>query len=305
MLLRQVALISDVSHSQISFSELTKVSAALQKQASRDFSPIWEVNATIDAFHKLEDVPTGYWPIIIKNDIKEPGAAGVHEDKKGQPFALVQFDESWPLTASHECLEMLADPFGNRLIAGQSPMKRQGRVEFLVEVCDPSEDSAFAYRVNGMTVSDFYTPHFFEPVASSGVRYSFTDAIKKPRQVLQGGYLSWHDPVSDHWYQETFFGAKKSFRDLGVFGKLEESLRSTINRLTFKALEFSAMTTQRLAVARRAEKMVDDSTNAEAASLRAYINKLIAQAKADAKAYNSINAKANGSGKRAAAIAGR
>jgi hypothetical protein len=34
-----------------------RIAAALQKQATRDFSPIWEVPATVDGFVRLEDVP--------------------------------------------------------------------------------------------------------------------------------------------------------------------------------------------------------------------------------------------------------
>src|SRR4051812_8431383 len=115
MELRQVALVSETEG--VAFSELSRVSAALQKQAIRDLGPISEVQATVDAFGTLEDVPLGYWPIIVRDDIQTPGAAGVHEDEQGQPFALVQFDQGWSLTASHECIEMLVDPFGNRLIA--------------------------------------------------------------------------------------------------------------------------------------------------------------------------------------------
>src|SRR5439155_15221952 len=132
----------------------------------------------------------------------------VHSDKDGQPFALVRFNEGWPLTTSHEIIEMLGDPFGNRLIAGQSKKSGQGRVEYLVEVCDPSESSDYAYTVNGIAVSDFYTPNYFDPVKAQGVRYSYTGALTEPRQVLPGGYLSWHDPVSDHWFQENYLSAQ-------------------------------------------------------------------------------------------------
>ncbi len=205
--LRQVALVSEVQ--DLSFSDLTRTSAALQKQAIRDLSGLWDVQATVDAFHQLEDVPLGYWPIIIETDIGVD-ALGIHLDKDGQPFALVSLTDGWQLTASHEALEMLVDPFGNRLMAGDSPKPDQGRVEFLVEVCDPSEAAAFGYTVNGITVSDFYTTAYFDPIQAVGVRYSFTGAITEPRQVLQGGYLSWHDPVSDHWWQEIFSG-RRSF----------------------------------------------------------------------------------------------
>jgi hypothetical protein len=55
-------------------------------------------------------------------------------------------------------------------------MADQGRVEFLVEVSDPSEAAQFGYTVNGIPVSDFYTPHYFDPVQANGVRYSQTGA---------------------------------------------------------------------------------------------------------------------------------
>ena len=152
MLTRQLALVSETN--KVSFSALSRVGAALQKQATRDLGPIWDVKATVNVFAKLEDVPVGYWPILVTED-DLGDAAGIHEDKQGQPFALVKYDYGWGLTASHECLEMLVDPFGNRIIAGQSPKPGQGRVEFLVEVCDPSEDTPFAYRVNGILLSDF------------------------------------------------------------------------------------------------------------------------------------------------------
>jgi hypothetical protein len=58
-------------------SNLLRVSAALQKQASRDLAPIWELSATVDAFAKLKDVPDGYWPIIIKDDIGVEAAGSI------------------------------------------------------------------------------------------------------------------------------------------------------------------------------------------------------------------------------------
>src|SRR4051794_3432612 len=154
-LLRQVALVSESR--QIRSSDLTRVSAALQKQATRDLVQFWNIKATVDAFPQLEDVPIGYWPIMIKDNIGF-NAAGIHLDEDNQPFALVTASEDrdvWSLTTSHELIEMLVDPFGNRLAAGDSPKPDQKRVQFLVEACDPSEATEFAYTVNGILVSDF------------------------------------------------------------------------------------------------------------------------------------------------------
>ena len=236
MILRNVGIVSETQ--TISFNELTRVSAALQKQAMRDLSPVWNVQATVDAFASLEDVPVGTWPIIVEDNINTDGAAGVHEDNAGQPFALVTAETGWSLTASHEMIEMLVDPFGKRITEGQSPKPGQGRVQFLVEPCDPSEATAFAYAINGVTLSDFYTPKYFSTVFNPADRYSHTGAIKRPRQVLKGGYLSWHDPVTNHWFQETFFtGNSPKFRDLGVLTATGKSFRRQIYDVTKEAFE--------------------------------------------------------------------
>lgn len=278
MLIRQLALVSETK--KITASALSRVGAALQKQATRDLAPIWQVKATIDTFPRLEDVPIGYWPIIVsEEDLGD--AAGIHEDKEGQPFALVKYDYGWGLTASHEVLEMLVDPFGNRMTAGQSPKAGQGRVEFLVEVCDPSEDTPYAYRVNGILVSDFYTPDYFDPVASPNVRYSFTGAIKAPRQVLKGGYISWHDPISDHWFQETWFsGTKPRFRDIGkLTAKQGENMRALLYRNTPERYAVRKLEGESLQLAKTTMGSHTETANAKAKSLRARVKQVIATAR--------------------------
>jgi hypothetical protein len=269
-LIQQMALVSEVSAREISPSHLSRASAALQKQLTRDFGPIWDVDATVDAFPKLEDVPLPYWPILIQDDI-HTDAAGVHEDKNGQPFALVQYSNQWTLTASHEMLEMAVDPFGNRLFSSQSVKDDQGRVEYLVEVCDPCEDSEFAYRISGVLVSDFYTPNYFDPVKADGVRYSFTGAITEPKQVLHGGYLSWHDPPTNHWWQELWLsGDKPTFEDIGVLDAANGSLRSQIDRRTPVPAFVENLPDQNAALlsAQRASAQVEESTLARAKLLR-------------------------------------
>ena len=83
------------------------------------------MKATVDAFATLDDAPLGYWPILVGEEGQ--GGGGVHLDDNNQPYALVDLTSDWTVTASHECLEMLADPFGNRLVAGDSPdPKRRG-----------------------------------------------------------------------------------------------------------------------------------------------------------------------------------
>jgi hypothetical protein len=279
-MLNQVALVSETN--RITFNSLAMVAAALQKQVTRDVSPVWNLEASVDAFASLDDVPLGYWQVIIDDTIPFP-AAGIHlNEDNGQPYALVKFSEDWSLTTSHEVIEMLVDPSGNRTVATDSPKPDQGRVLVLVEACDPSEAAEFGYTVNGILVSDFYTPRFFDPVASAGVQYSFTGAITKPREVLDGGYISWWDPETKHVFQLFVDGGQKEFVDRGSlpagFGTLRSfaDVKTNEHRAKLKKeLPAGAMLTSALAGTRAQPSKVDKSTYANASSLRAQIRALV------------------------------
>src|SRR6266536_519959 len=267
MLPMQVALVPENEQVGITVSNLTRVAAALQKQVTRDFGPVWEVDGTVDAFASLEDVPLGYWPIIISREAPD-FALGFHSDQEGQPFSLVRFTANWSLTASHECLEMLADPFGDRVVPGFSLREDQGRVSYLVEVCDPCERAPFAYTSNGTWVSDFYTPDFFDPKAAPGVRYDFTGNIKEPRQVLEGGYISWHEHRTNEWWQLQFFGREPEFVNLGVLGNVR-NLREAIDAKVKPRPEALGLPDddQSLKAAQKAWNQVEESSNARARML--------------------------------------
>jgi hypothetical protein len=296
-LTQQIALVPDGV--AINSSELTRVASALSKQVQRDFAPAWKVQATVDAFARLEDVPSDYWPIIVTSNVE--GAAGFHDDDNGQPFALVEFGSEWSLTASHECLEMLADPFGRRLRAGEMLPQAvklgqpEHRVRYLVEVCDPSEGSEFAYHVNGILVSDFYFPEFFDPVAVAAKQYSFTGAITAPRTVLRDGYISWHDPVTDHWMQVRMFADELSNKiphvvDLNTqtafnsFIQAGASLRSAVDRVTKTPERVQKGTRQVAKAARSSARRTEDASSYCARMWRANIERLKAAAQSEAGA---------------------
>ena len=275
-LIKHIALVSESK--LVSNGDLLIVAAALQKQATRDVAPIWEIAATVDAFDSLEDVPLDYWPMIVQDNIGYD-AAGIHLDESKQPYALISSSASrdvWSLTASHEALEMLVDPFGDRLVAGDSAKSGQGRVNFLVEVCDPSEAADFAYSINSVLVSDFYTPHFFDPVPAAGVRYSYTGSIRKPRTVLKGGYLSWVVVETNEWWQERWFqGKKPTFKKLGKFDG-SASIRSQVDRVTWeytaKAIEGGR---QRASLAGKPLDKTRSAGVARANALRSHIDRMV------------------------------
>jgi hypothetical protein len=279
-----IGLVSETD--QVNSSELQRVAGAIDKQVKRDFAGPWGISASVNSFASLDDVPTDYWVVVVRDDIGYEGAAGIHLDQDGQPFALVQADSEWSLTASHEVLEMLADPFGNRLVAGESPKSKQGRVNFLVEVCDPSEAADCGYTVNGVLVSDFYFPSFFDPVGAKDVRYSFTSSLPRPRDIVREGYLSWMMPETGKWYQKTFFGSRPKYVSLGRQDASYRSLREFIDRNTKKPLQqrrgsAKAALTASAVFSRPAE--VKTASCGKAGRLRVQLNALLKRDKGHVK----------------------
>jgi hypothetical protein len=214
--------------------------AALNIQVMRDLPQYWNVKATVRYLPNPKSIPVGVWPVLLVAKLP-PGEGGVHLTKKNQPYSLVigtPDSSDWTIDASHETLEMLVDPSGNRLqsstaikIVGKDIEDTAGEFEYLVEVCDPCEANQYAYSINGIAVSDFITPHFYDPIVASGTRYSFGGHITKPREVLPGGYISFTDPQSDEIEQILYLGPKPVLRDLGTASGA--SLRMFVDGLTY------------------------------------------------------------------------
>jgi hypothetical protein len=183
---------------------------ALNLQVTRDLPQFWPVTATVMYLPNPRKIPVGVWPVQLVKSLP-PGEGGFHADKHKQPYSKViasPTDNTWTIDASHEILEMLVDPWGSRLQSSVAIEIVHGKIKdgtgqfgYLVEACDPCEDNSFAYTINGIAVSDFITPHFYDPVTTAGTRYSFCGHIKAPRKILHGGYISFVNPEIDEWQQ--------------------------------------------------------------------------------------------------------
>jgi hypothetical protein len=203
---------------------LQETAAAISVQITRDLSPIWNLQATVQYLPSPKKIPVGVWPVFLVGKLP-PDEGGFHLDKKNQPYAeVIATPEAndWTIDASHEIVEMLVDPQGNRLqtsraieISGKGVADTTGEFDYLVEACDPCEANDYAYSIAGIAVSDFITPNFYDPVVGSGTRYSFGGNIEAPRQILPGGYISFVNPETDDMGQILFLGPKPEFRNLG------------------------------------------------------------------------------------------
>jgi hypothetical protein len=186
-------------------TRLREIAAAFERQANEHFAPKWGVTATVTA-----ETQPGQHPLRIEiySDEHVPGGfhLGREDGEPWRPYAVVdrvssREEREWTRIASHELLEMLADPWGNRHIQGPSPEPGGGTVEYLVEVGDPCNYES--YELDGVCVSDFVLPHYYQGDAPGP--YSHTGRVKAPHGVLEGGYVTFLNPPDyTTWYWKIF-----------------------------------------------------------------------------------------------------
>ena len=192
----QIAVIN--ASSLLADTDITAALPALQTQITRDFAPVWGIDATLRFVPKGQSpLPTEWWLTVI-DDPDHANSLGYHDlTPQGLPIGkifartIATYKESWTVTASHELLEMLADPNINLTVLEDGP-KGGGRL-YAYEVCDACEGDAFGYAIDGVLVSDFVYPAWFETFQPAGTKFDFSGKITAPLQLLSGGYISVYD----------------------------------------------------------------------------------------------------------------
>lgn len=206
------------------------ITGALQIQVTRDFAPIWGVNAKVEFFPRGRAIPAGAWHLAAFDHSDQAGALGYHDvTRDHQPLGKVFLadclaDGSAPSTdLSHELLEMLANPRLGRTHMGPAPDGTGRLVPYILEVADAPEADPFAYAIGSVLVSDFVTPAWFEGGPHPpGTRFDFRGHITRPYQILRGGYISFFD--AGEWHQITADGKTFKYADRPKPGSRRERL---------------------------------------------------------------------------------
>src|SRR5882672_2247514 len=186
-------------------ADVNKALPALQAQVHNDFAPAWGVDADLVFVPKGSEPSNGSWWLTILDNSDQAGPLG--KVFAGTDF---QFGSQWTVTASHELLEMLTDPDIN--LAAYVEQPNGGMRLYAYEVCDACEADQFAYKVDGVLVSDFVYPAWFESFRKAGsTQFDRQGRINEPFQLLSGGYIGIFDcPSGNGWTQIT--GDKKAHR---------------------------------------------------------------------------------------------
>lgn len=218
-------LIAIVNQSKlVSNADAATMTAAVAKQIRYDAAPIWDRAAAAVIFYTdAGNVPANAHGIAIVDTIKNQpaGVLGFHtEDQGGKLWGVVAakppldagghvLTGDWSVASvlSHEVLEMYVDPNCN-LWANDNKGKT-----YSFEVCDPVE--APTYEVDGVSVSNFVTPAWFDPLAAKTAQYDKLGHLHTPFSILKGGYVVYASAGREHqkfgdqfpeWRKETKTG---------------------------------------------------------------------------------------------------
>jgi hypothetical protein len=180
--------------------DIATMTEAIASQVQFDAAPIWDrAPAAVVFYTDPTAVPTAAHGIAIVDTIQDQptGVLGLHsEDQAGQMWGVVAAkpeldnggqvltgDWSVSSTLSHEVLEMFVDPNCN-LWANDG----KGSV-YSLEVCDPVE--APTYTVKGVSVSNFVTPSWFDPLAPATAQFDKLGKLTAGFSILPGGYMTY------------------------------------------------------------------------------------------------------------------
>jgi len=198
--LRVYPVISVTNNSTvISDQEVEQIRAAIQHQVSYHFKPFWDSGANLQ-FTGKTPIPNT-WELAFLDNSDQAEALGYHYFVPGgkpvmKVFAKTDIDYGYKasVTAGHEVLEALADPYIN-LAAQTSDTEFYG-----YEVGDPVEADALGYEINvgtkdapvPITCTNFVLPLWFVPETADvpNTRWDYTGHLTAPLQLAEGGYFS-------------------------------------------------------------------------------------------------------------------
>src|ERR1017187_737161 len=184
--------------SLVSNADAATMTQAIASQIQLDVAPLWDrAPAAVVFYTDASGIPPAAHVITLTDTIQDQptGVLGYHtEDQGGKLWGIVAAQPElsnggkvttgdWSVSGvlSHEVLEMFIDPNCN-LWSNDG----KGSI-YTFEVCDPVE--APAYAVNGVSVSNFVTPAWFDPLAGSGAQFDKLGLLKAPFGILKGGYV--------------------------------------------------------------------------------------------------------------------
>lgn len=149
--------------------------------------------------------------LTIADTIYEPGALGYHDmNSQFQPLAWVDAKLAqengipWSVVASHEALEMAANPLVNRIALLDTSGGQETSGDLIrAEICDAVERQSYEGRLHKTPLSNFVLPGWYVPGWPGHVDH--LGQIAGPLQIASGGYIAAEQFTGQGWQDFTAF----------------------------------------------------------------------------------------------------
>jgi hypothetical protein len=160
---------------------------AIQYQVHSHLAPNWGgLDATVLACDPRVPMQPGTWVVYLRPPQRgHDEQQGYHHLwKHGIPVGEVYTRRGWEtsVTLSHEVLEMITNPHVDRYM-------EDGFTHYQLEVADPVQADRFGYDIDGVLVSDFVLPAWFDGIDDHAQPYDYAGHVSHPRQVLDRGTM--------------------------------------------------------------------------------------------------------------------
>lgn len=185
-----------IDHSTVQHNiDLDKLAYALNRQLGHVAQVGWPIYFDVHHYG-TKHINRSAWPVYLLDDSDQANALGYHDVlPDGRPIGKAFIGDALraglepTVTISHEVLEIGGDPYCvGAFDIGRDPQNRQWLVAS--ELCDMVEADEDGYDVEGIRVSNFATPNWFDPNGDPSREMDWCGLLTKPLTLRPGGYAS-------------------------------------------------------------------------------------------------------------------
>jgi hypothetical protein len=231
---QEMVCIRNLAQKYISDATIKRDIPAWTKAVNEDFAKYWHTAHYQLIFAGRAQCPEGVITAVFQDKGPIDGALAYHwTERNGAPSITVYagtgvyYGYNNSVSFTHELFELAADPLTSYASEGYPALAywiekpdmsievnpQDGIIAWFNEVADPVE--ADYYTINGVEISDFVTPAWFND--GVGSRFDFMGLCQQPFWIRPGGYAQYQDALG--WHQVLNF--RKAHPSDAGFSKLD------------------------------------------------------------------------------------
>ena len=171
--------------------EASQWAAAINRQVQEQVGPAWNLTATVNFANSADPAA---WVCRLYDGDPQSTALGSHDlSAVGVPECQVNvpaaqyFGVPVSVVLSREIVDMVVNPWLDGIVLSPFNLGPNSAVAYLRESADPV--GGLTYSIDGVSVSDFTFPQFWQNAPSWGAPLDFLHRATSQLQPIGGGFL--------------------------------------------------------------------------------------------------------------------